>query len=138
MTATVTGQGTADELLDDADRLLSGERRASGAWWPRATAFLLRSALELELAAYWARVEPGVEVCSMRAQLTVLRRPEYAGPDTGTDVAAAWHALSRACHHHAYDLAPTAIELRTWSRSVRLTTAQLRRLGTSSVSQREE
>ena len=119
MTATVAGRGTADELLDDADRLLSGDRRANGAWWPRATAFLLRSALELELAAYWARVEPGVEACSMRAQLTVLRRPEYAGPDTGTDVAAAWHALSRACHHHAYELAPTVAELRSWALAVR-------------------
>ncbi len=127
MTATVAGQGAADELLDDADRLLSGDRRASGAWWPRATAFLLRSALELELAAYWARVEPGVEVCSMRAQLTVLRRPEYAGPDTGTDVAAAWHALSRACHHHAYELAPTVAELRSWSLAVRDAVAALRR-----------
>jgi hypothetical protein len=130
VTATVTGQGTADELLDDADRLLSGERRASGAWWPRATAFLLRSALELELAAYWAQVEPGLQACSMRAQLTVLRRPEYAGPDTGTDVAAAWHALSRASHHHAYELAPTVAELRSWAGTVRDATAVLRRIPT--------
>jgi len=26
----------------------------------------------------------------------------------------AWSALRRACHHHAYDLAPTAGELRGW------------------------
>ncbi len=130
MTATVAGRGAADELLGDADRLLSGDRRANGAWWPRATAFLLRSALELELAAYWARVEPGVEACSMRAQLTVLRRPEYAGPDTGTDVAAAWHALSRACHHHAYELAPTLAELRSWAEAVRRTATALRQVRT--------
>ena len=126
MTATVTGPGTADELLDDADRLLSGDRRANGAWWPRATVFLLRSALELELAGYWARIGPGVEACSMRAQLTVLRRPEYAGPDVGSDVTAARHALSRACHHHAYELAPTVAELRSWAETVRWAARALR------------
>ncbi len=142
MTATLPGRddlaGASDGLLNDAERLLAGDVTTGGGWWPRATGLLLRAALERELAAYWARVAPGVEQCPMRAQLAVLRRPEYAGVHIATDVAAAWLALSRACHHHAYDLAPTAIELRTWSRSVRLTTAQLRRLGTSSVSQREE
>jgi hypothetical protein len=26
----------------------------------------------------------------------------------------AWSALSRACHHHPYELAPTAAELQGW------------------------
>jgi hypothetical protein len=29
-----------------------------------------------------------------------------------------WTALSRACHHHAYELSPTAAELGTWLESV--------------------
>jgi hypothetical protein len=126
VSAPATGS-VADVLLDDADRMLAGDRAANGAWWPRAAALVVRSALEAELAAYWARVEPGVEQCPMRAQLAVLRRPEYAGPDTGTDVAAAWHALSRASHHHAYELAPTLAELRSWSLAVRDAVAVLRR-----------
>jgi len=126
VTEAVANAATADRLLDDADEMLSGDRRANGSWWPRATALVLRSALELELAAYWSRVEPGLEACSMRAQLTVLRRPEYAGSGTGTDVAAAWHGLSRACHHHAYELAPTAAELRSWLQTIRVVVAELR------------
>ncbi|MGY1784692.1 hypothetical protein [Geodermatophilus sp. SYSU D00698] len=132
MTATLPERddlaGPADELLDDADRLLAGELNARGGWWPRATGFLLRAVLERELAAYWERVAPGVEKCSMRAQLAVLRRPEYAGARITTDVAAAWLALSRACHHHAYELAPTLAELRGWAQTVRAATASLRRL----------
>ena len=31
----------------------------------------------------------------------------------------AWSALSRACHHHAYELAPTAGELQSWFLVVR-------------------
>ena len=30
------------------------------------------------------------------------------------DVRAAWSSLSRACHHHHYELAPTAAELEGW------------------------
>ncbi|MGY1684422.1 hypothetical protein ACI8AK_02415 [Geodermatophilus sp. SYSU D00867] len=131
MTATLPGRddlaGPADELLDDADQLLAGDLTTRGGWWPRATGFLLRAALERELAAYWTRAAPGVEQCSMRAQLAVLRRPEYAGVRTATDVAAAWLALSRACHHHAYELAPTLAELRGWAQTVRGVTAVLRR-----------
>ena len=119
-------ESVADALLDDADRMLAGDRAANGVWWPRAAALVVRSALEAELAAYWACVEPGVEQCPMRTQLAVLRRPEYAGPDIGTDVAAAWHALSRASHHHAYELAPTLVELRSWSLAVRNAVAALR------------
>ncbi|MGY1737011.1 hypothetical protein [Geodermatophilus sp. SYSU D00684] len=132
MTATLPGlddpASPADELLDDADRLLAGGLTTRGGWWPRATGFLLRAALERELAAYWTRVAPGVEQCSMRAQLAVLRRSEYAGVRTATDVAAAWLALSRACHHHAYELAPTLAELRGWAQRVRAATAALRQL----------
>jgi hypothetical protein len=133
VTATLPGRdesvGLAEELIDAADRLLVGDQTARGGWWPRATGFLLRAALEGGLAAYWARVAPGVEQCTMRAQLAVLRRPEYAGVRMATDVAAAWLALSRACHHHAYELSPTVAELRSWSRIVRRTVTSLRCCG---------
>jgi hypothetical protein len=49
----------------------------------------------------------------MRAQLICLR--SYLG-DTDLAVRAghAWSALRRACHHHPYELAPTATELDGW------------------------
>ena len=51
--------------------------------------------------------------CPIRVQLIFLRT--YL-PDTelATRAGHAWSALSRACHHHAYELAPTAAELRAW------------------------
>jgi len=54
----------------------------------------------------------------MRAQMHVLLEEDPPGTEVGRDAAAAWTALSRACHHHAYELAPTAAELRTWHTTV--------------------
>ena len=60
----------------------------------------------------------------MRAQLLLL--PRYADADTVEHVAEAWLGLARVTHHHAYDLAPTAAELRRWHELVTSITAQLR------------
>jgi hypothetical protein len=46
----------------------------------------------------------------MRAQLLLL--PQFTDP--GTVARESWLGLSRAAHHHAYELAPTAGELRNW------------------------
>jgi len=66
----------------------------------------------------WVRRTLDLEGRSMRAQLICLRT--YLGD---TNLAArtghAWSALSRACHHHPYELAPTAAELRSWFPVVR-------------------
>lgn len=46
----------------------------------------------------------------MRAQLACL--PTYLAADgLASDVSFAWHALSRATHHHPYELDPTREEL---------------------------
>src|SRR5215469_5012104 len=55
---------------------------------------------------------PEAKSCSMRAQLLLL--PRYAGAEVAEDARDAWFGLARATHHHAYELAPTAVELRTW------------------------
>jgi hypothetical protein len=49
----------------------------------------------------------------MRCQLLCL--PAYL-QDTGTArrAAHAWAALTNACHHHPYELPPTAEELDRW------------------------
>jgi hypothetical protein len=116
---------TPEELLDAADQLLTSPVPGLGSLWPRACALLIRLALELTLDGYWARVLPEAAECGMRQQLLLL--PQYAGasPDPlSTDAALAldvaslareaWLGLAGAVHHHAYELAPNASELRGW------------------------
>ena len=45
----------------------------------------------------------------MQSRLTVLYL--FASAEVAKTAEYAWFALSRACHHHAYELAPTASEL---------------------------
>jgi hypothetical protein len=84
--------------------------------WPRTCALLIRLALEAALDNYWRRVAPSAADCSMRAQLLLL--PQFA--DSGIVLLARewWLGLSRTAHHHAYELAPTAGELRNWHSDV--------------------
>lgn len=78
--------------------------------WPRAAALTARRALEESLDQLWRARAPGLEQATARAQLcclaTYLRDARLAG-----DVTFAWAALSGACHHHDYELTPTAAEL---------------------------
>jgi hypothetical protein len=81
--------------------------------WPRAAAFLASRALEASVLGLWQRRTLDLEGCSMRAQLICLRT--YLGDaELAARVGHAWSALNRACHHHAYELAPTAWELDAW------------------------
>jgi len=102
----------AQEFLDEADRLLTTVVPGTRGRWPRACATLIRLALEKTLDDYWAIRLPEAKKCSMRAQLLLL--PRYAGTEVAGDARDAWFGLARATHHHAYELAPTAAELRTW------------------------
>jgi hypothetical protein len=115
---------TPDELLSEADRLLTTVVPGSRGRWPRCSAWLIRLALEQSLDEYWARALPDAAECGMRAQLLLL--PRYADADTVEDAAEAWLGLARVTHHHAYDLAPTAAELRRWHELVTSITARLR------------
>lgn len=121
---------SAEALLTAADRLLSSPSDSSsdGDWlgghWPRTCALLIRLALETALDSYWERVAPSAANCSMRAQLLLL--PRFAGLETATLARESWLGLSRAAHHHAYELAPTASELRDWHSSVSKLVAALR------------
>ncbi len=105
--------GEARDLLGMADGLLSRADPATAGLWPRASAILALQALEASLRGLWQRRSLALQGCSMRAQLICL--PTYLG-DAGlaARTSHAWSALDRACHHHAYELAPTAGELRAW------------------------
>ena len=118
---------TPTELLDAADQLLTSPVPGLGNLWPRACALLIRLALELTLDQYWARVLPAAADCGMRLQLLLLPLYASSGPaSTGAASSAdavslardAWLGLAGAAHHHAYELAPNASELRGWHTAV--------------------
>ena len=101
----------AETYLLNAVALMTKPATGTRGLWPRATSWLLRLALEAALDRYWQQVAPSVAACrSRRAQLLMLRR--YTSADMASRAAYLWWALSRAGHHHGYELAPTATELR--------------------------
>lgn len=105
--------GAPHDLLDMAEGLLRRADPATAGLWPRASALLALHALEASLRRLWERRRIDIHGCSMRTQLICLRsylEDARLAARTGH----AWSALSRACHHHAYELGPTAGELRSW------------------------
>jgi hypothetical protein len=99
-------------LLARARTLLERSDPKTAGLWPRAAALLGRQALEQGLDAYWTGRGIALGACATRPQLVCLR--SYL-PDASlaARVHHTWSALSDACHHHAYELAPTADELGT-------------------------
>lgn len=105
-------------LIESALSLLDRQAEDTAGLWPHAVVLLARQGLEAALQTYWSLVAPGMEECSARAQLLSLR--EFLGEPTLAGRAhEAWIALSRASHHHVYDLPPTDGELRRWCATVR-------------------
>jgi len=96
---------TTRDLLERPDPMTAGI-------WPRASALLARQALEAALDDLWRRRAPGIEKCSMRAQLLCLSL--YVPEELAERVASTWAGLSRACHQHAYELPPISSELLAW------------------------
>jgi hypothetical protein len=107
MTAT-----PAAAWLHQADRLLREPALLSDGLWPRTCVWLIRLALEHAIDEYWDRHHPEIGRSARRSQLIVLACTVDA--EIGRRCAFLWHTLSNAAHHHAYDLAPTAAELRMW------------------------
>jgi hypothetical protein len=60
-----------------------------------------------------AHDRPSLDACTTHAQLlclsTYLKDDETAG-----QLRYAWSALTRACHHHPYELPPATAELEGW------------------------
>ncbi|MEO6088266.1 MAG: hypothetical protein ABIQ18_34650 [Umezawaea sp.] len=122
-----TAAEEVSKRLSYADDLLSDERLPIGIW-PKCCAWLLRTAVEraivaLCVASYGAHL-------STRAHLLTLSK--YVDPNLAHATAALWYSLSRAAHHHDYELAPTADELRSWrSDAVQVTEGLLAALSTT-------
>lgn len=122
------------DVVAAARNLLVRTDPATAGLWPRATALLARQALEAALDDFWRSRSPGMEHCSMKAQLSCLpyylqaasRKPQAdshgAGRKPQADLAQrvsyAWAGLSRACHQHPYELPPTSAELQGWLATV--------------------
>lgn len=100
--------------LEYAETLL-GDARATG--WPRCAAWLIRLALEHALNGVWANRYPELVEANKRTQLLALA--VVADEAIHQQTVQLWSRLSRAGHHHHYELAPTAAELRDWLDEVR-------------------
>jgi hypothetical protein len=101
------------ELLELARGLVRRADPSTAGLWPRAAAFLALRALDASVLGLWRRRKLDLEGCSMRAQLICLRS-YLEDVDLAARVGHVWSALNRACHHHTYELAPTAWELDGW------------------------
>ena len=104
-------------LLDYADELLDG-KIPLGSRGPRTAALLARCALEDwldERSSTWSTPQ-GLRPTT-NSKLVALSALQDA--ELGERVKRAWHGLSRACHHHAYELQPSAAEIRRLVAQVR-------------------
>ncbi len=104
-------------LLDYAEQVLD-EHVALGSSGPRTAALLARCALEAWLdaqsASWWSG---GYPYPSNRSKLVALEA--LNGRELGERAQRLWAALSRAVHHHAYELQPSVAEVRHLTKQVR-------------------
>ena len=99
-------------ILRWANELTRTPLDATKGRWPRVAAVLGRQALEDAMDRLWLASAPGVQHSSMRAQLLCLS--SYTDDELADRVSYAYGGLTRACHHHAYELSPTTEEITGW------------------------
>ena len=103
MTSTEIGP-----LLHLARELASEEHRLPGASGPRGACLVARQALEQLVVDLLDAEGLDCSRAAMATRLICLRGAYAAEPDLAYRAETAWCQLSAACHHHAYELAPTA------------------------------
>jgi len=101
---TTTYLAAADQLLTT---VVPGTRGA----WPRACAWLLRLELEAALNEFWSRVRPDISAATQAQRPKLLMLTAYTSPEIARKASYLWWALSRAGHHHRYELGITVTEL---------------------------
>ena len=106
----MTAAATASELLASAEEICAGRLPVPGLSQARAAYLLTRQALEQTVDELLADRGMGCPRVNMRVRLICLAEayPDVDGLAQRAD--AAWHRLSVACHHHAYELSPTVAE----------------------------
>lgn len=112
------------ELLALAREILEHPRFGMTAVWPRAVALLGRQALEEGLDSFWDQEFELMRSANRRTQTMCL--DQFArDSEVSSGVKEAWSALSRACHHHPFELSPTEVELKVWLERVELLVGRL-------------
>jgi hypothetical protein len=98
------------EGLDDARAVLDGKAPVPHGQQARLAAFLGRQALEDIVDSMCEKEDQSLRhPVTMRSRLTILSI--ICGPEAARIAEVAWIGLSDACHHHAYELAPTITEV---------------------------
>jgi hypothetical protein len=97
-----------------AGGLLRRADPATAGLWPRASSLLALRALEASFARLWERRALDLRGCSVPTQLICLRS-YLQDAELAARAGHAWSALSRACHQHPYELAPTSAEIQSWA-----------------------
>jgi len=106
-----------EQLLDAARHLIARPDTGSQGIWPRAATHLCRQALEMGLQDFWKIKLPALGDMPLRIQLVCL--PTYMkDKKLAHEIGYTWAALSNACHHHVYELAPTSPELQMWIETI--------------------
>lgn len=103
----------APQLLAMCRTLVDSNDWATAFWWGRAAAVLARQAVELSLDEFWAQRSMPMIDASARGQFLALRL-YLADEAMAAEGHATWSLLSRACHHHPYDLQPSRDEVLGW------------------------
>jgi hypothetical protein len=108
---------TPTELLAAAQRLLERPDARTAPIWPRAAALLARQALEQGLDHVWRARGLKLDALATKPQLICLQAylPDHELAARTND---AWSNLTRACHHHPYELGVGQEELTTWLETV--------------------
>ncbi len=112
------------ELLDAANSVLNRPELGLGGAWPRAVALIGRQALEEGLDQFWDGELAQMKDASRRTQTLCLNQ-FMRDPELSDGIKEAWSSLTRACHHHPYELSPTASELKNWLEEVEALLMQL-------------
>jgi hypothetical protein len=106
------GAGHVTRYILIAEALLTGEMRIQRVSSARAACWVARRGLEAMVPLLLQLRGVDVGRASMNVQLICLRVAYEDDPALFSGLASAWDQLSRACHHHAYELTPTITEVR--------------------------
>lgn len=110
------GRWTAE--LAQAERLMRGSGSV-GHQSLRMVCWLLRSVIEGSYRELVSAQGEDLGSSSNRSALICLRALyDESAPELADDAEAAWTRLSRAVHHHAYELSPTLSEVEDLMRQV--------------------